>query len=1776
MRKSILLLFLLAISNLNLTSQNVGVDVASPQQKLDVNGGLRIGMTSVGLAGSIRWNGTAFEGHDGTAWLPLGSGTGGATGATGPTGATGSTGATGATGFLQNGSSAGNTAYWNGSTWVTNSSNIFNNGGGVGIGTSNPTNAKLHVENPGQSTIARFGGTNPTYLMANYPVLGFNAYFGAGSWRYGSASYGGLIGMDPFSGRIFLSTSSTGGTADGAATMTDVVNILSNGKVGIGETSPSANLTVGTSLIINLTPKMSVNTTGNTPLLIGETTTNKAVMVGYSGNDIQGRGGSGLTLNSDLVLNGFGGNVGIGTTSPSAKLDVAGKTRTTTFQMTTGAGANRVLQSDASGNASWVNPSSLGVTGPSGATGATGPMGLTGATGLTGAAGAVGATGATGATGPVGATGANGNDGATGATGPVGATGNDGVMGYLQSGSTAGNTPYWDGTTWITTTSNIYNNGANVGIGTNLPAEKLEVAGKAKTTDLQVTSGAALGYVLQSDASGNASWVAPSTLPITETDPQVNASSLNTVPKWNGTSLTDGTITDNGNIGIGTSAPSEKLSIQEGIVMIGHSTSAPEIKFRDNSDNSVYSIAYQRSNDRLEFRPPNGGSFTYNVMLSDGNTGIGTLSPTSKLDVSGKTRTTNFQMTTAPTAGYVLQTDASGNGTWVNPTTLTISEVDPKVASTINNNVPKFNGTALVNGTITDNGNVGIGTTTPSEKLEVAGNLKASGGGNFGNNVSTSGNYYLTNTGGTGTAPPFRIDGNADKLYIVAESQSGGPTGTEIRLRTAPSAVTAVDRMVIDKDGNVGIGTTSPAAKLDINGNAIISSTLGVGVVSPTNSPVQFGNNTGTQARFGGSNPLYLMSNYPVVGFNTYYGGGAWRYNTANFGGLIGMETGTGRIFISTSGVSGASDAAATMTDALNILPNGNVGIGTTAPAAKLDVAGSTKTTNLQLVSGASAGYVLQSDVSGNASWVNPTALVVSETDPEVAVSTTNSVPKWNGTSLTDGTITDNGNVGIGTTSPAEKLEVAGKTKTSNFQMTNGAFNNFVLKSDASGNATWAGIQTLEVDPKVSSAVTNYVPRWIGTTLDDGSIQDDGTFVGIATTPVNGNRLTVNGKTSTTTLQVTSGATANYILQSDASGNGTWVNPNTAIAPNKLQDADANTKVEVEKNTNEDKIRFSMAGTEYLVLDKGHHYVSNTGGSTWFGEQAGQNSNGLSTYYNSYFGYRAGLNGTSAAENVAIGTLSLASNITASNNTAIGSYSLRFATGAGNTAVGHNSLFNNLGGTDNVAIGRNAGFATTTGTGNIFIGTNAGYYENGSNKLHIDNSQTTTPLIYGDFSNDYVNINGKLAVGTSSPSFDISFGADGTTDRKISMERNTTAAEGNDLTLQAGGSAIGVPNANGGNLILHSGISTGNGNSASSIIFGTASPGVAGTGNRNPSEKMRITANGNIGIGTSAPVKTLDVLGKLGMYAGRNGDPTIRGLVSGSWTRIGSTDQGLAMWGNNAVETDDSPGLFISGSNNVGIGTTSVTKAKLEVNGSQNTTLSYGYLNSSANTGTSSNQTVPYSIYASARIAATEFNAYSDARIKKIKGISNSSNDLQHLLGIQITDYTLIDTIEKGNTAYKKVIAQQVQQVYPQAVSTMTDVIPNIYKLADIQHGTIQLRNTLKAGERVKLIFENGTEVVEVVKANPHSFQTNSEKSGKVFVYGVEVTDFHTVDYEALSTLNISATQELFRMVNRLSSENEELKSKLESFSSDLETIKAQLGAKPSPSAKSESTLSNY
>jgi Chaperone of endosialidase len=256
--------------------------------------------------------------------------------------------------------------------------------------------------------------------------------------------------------------------------------------------------------------------------------------------------------------------------------------------------------------------------------------------------------------------------------------------------------------------------------------------------------------------------------------------------------------------------------------------------------------------------------------------------------------------------------------------------------------------------------------------------------------------------------------------------------------------------------------------------------------------------------------------------------------------------------------------------------------------------------------------------------------------------------------------------------------------------------------------------------------------------------------------------------------------------------------------------------------------------------------------------------------------------------------------------------------------------------------------------------------------------------------------------------------------------------------------------------------------------------------------------------------------------------------------------------------------MRIDRNGSVGIGTSAPVQAKLVVNGYtnyDNTPSSYGFLKN-IGTGINTNTGAQnYSIYASNRIAANEFNAFSDARIKKIKGMSNNQQDLETLMKIQITDYQLIDSISKGNSHYKKVIAQQVEKVYPQAVNMLTDCIPDIYQLTKIENNFIFLPNhNLKKGERVKLIFEDKQEVFEVKAATALGFSINCSliptATSELFVYGREVKDFRSVDYEALSTLNISATQEILKKIIQLEKQNNSLKSEIKEMRADMNELK--------------------
>jgi hypothetical protein len=115
---------------------------------------------------------------------------------------------------------------------------------------------------------------------------------------------------------------------------------------------------------------------------------------------------------------------------------------------------------------------------------------------------------------------------------------------------------------------------------------------------------------------------------------------------------------------------------------------------------------------------------------------------------------------------------------------------------------------------------------------------------------------------------------------------------------------------------------------------------------------------------------------------------------------------------------------------------------------------------------------------------------------------------------------------------------------------------------------------------------------------------------------------------------------------------------------------------------------------------------------------------------------------TVGIDNTAVGDYALRSNISGNDNTATGFFALNLNTsGSNNTANGTLALKSNTTGVNNTALGYNAGFLNATGSGNVFLGNQAGYNETGSNKLIINNSQSSTPLISGDFSTKNISIN---------------------------------------------------------------------------------------------------------------------------------------------------------------------------------------------------------------------------------------------------------------------------------------------------------------------------------------------------------------------------------------------------------------------------------------------------
>ena len=207
-------------------------------------------------------------------------------------------------------------------------------------------------------------------------------------------------------------------------------------------------------------------------------------------------------------------------------------------------------------------------------------------------------------------------------------------------------------------------------------------------------------------------------------------------------------------------------------------------------------------------------------------------------------------------------------------------------------------------------------------------------------------------------------------------------------------------------------------------------------------------------------------------------------------------------------------------------------------------------------------------------------------------------------------------------------------------------------------------------------------------------------------------------------------------------------------------------------------------------------------------------------------------------------------------------------TGSDNVAIGYRSNYNNQTGDYNTIVGATAGEGSSNNSinGSVFLGYEAGFNETTDNKLYIENSSTDAPLIWGDFENDSVKVNGKAHITTS---LSVGSGSKAVLNNSISVGNNTEvhgltsiAVGEENLAFGFHSSAFGL----GIRAMSYVGTAIGRYNvgdaldsqtdwNETDVIFEIGN----GADNANRSNAVTVLKNGNVGFGPSAPTTSLHV-----------------------------------------------------------------------------------------------------------------------------------------------------------------------------------------------------------------------------------------------------------------------------------------------------------------------------
>jgi hypothetical protein len=839
------------------------------------------------------------------------------------------------------------------------------------------------------------GSTSPGYkLDVNGNVFAANYYV------QNSGGTGGTFRVDGFQDYLYFygSSANTAGYRFGSDIVGVVMHVGNNGSVGIGTTSPTQLLDVRGKIY-----SIASGTDGGQIILANS---------GGGRTWYWAARTNGLNLGELGVLDGRmfvetgSGNLGVGTVNPIARLDVRGPARiggsnepvvigsyTDTFT-----NFYSIINSTNNGDITFA--SNLYNNNKDLVTATTHGSMTGGAMVIWGNGAALGA-----------------NTIAFYAQAPGTAT-----AGVLVSGSN---------------TSMVIRSG-NVGIGSNSPNAKLRVEG---TTILNGDVGIGVTPAVKLDVNGSVYVRAGGILYIDSLRGYTSGVLSTTLSEL---ALSSNFSITGGNVGINTTAPTNKLRIQGGneVPLYIHNTGTyASLAFTgDGGTTKAGLVAY---NNLIVLGPLNaGGTGVDNGLYmntSSLNVGIGTQTPTQRLEVNGSVKLTS---------GGFIYGDGSNADLGLsnnNGSILRYGGVSVKVLAASVKIIATSEEISLQNngGTIWMNasGNVGIGTTNPSVKLHV-----------FGSAVSPSGGYSVADIviEESGEAALGIIGTTYSSIYFgdAATALAGGivyyHSNNSLGFRTNDNT----DKMNITSGGNVGIGTTTPNSQLQV-GNV---STSGTGIT--------------IAARYDQSDAfLRFRTGHPSVATIWEMGNIAMN-DDGNFNGIMHFRT--------------ANTGADTPTTKMVIRASGNVGIGITSPSGRFEVAGGSGATGVQSYFSVNAGFT--APAAGNASFPGGAKIILwndAGTPQKASIGMDSAADIWfnnaggqSGAGFTfytgDGAsaspearlkIAKNGNIGIGNTSPGYKLHISGQT-----YINNGSNNALFIDTTVADNTTRDAIYLYEND----------------------------------------------------------------------------------------------------------------------------------------------------------------------------------------------------------------------------------------------------------------------------------------------------------------------------------------------------------------------------------------------------------------------------------------------------------------------------------------------------------------------------------------------------------------------------------------------------------------------------------------------------------------------------------------------------------------------------------------